>query len=311
MLLTIIAALTPIACVIALGHALRRINFVPEQYWDAADKLVFWVFIPALVVKSVSTAALQAGPATGIGLAVLAGPLAVGLGLWAARPLLAKYKKLDGPSFTSMLQASMRTNMFIGLAIAQDRFGPESIALFAIGIAWMVPTVNVISVFALLRHGEGAKGSGIPTIFKALLRNPLILSILAGLALNFTGLGSPPILNEVLTMFGAVAVPLALLSVGASLDLKRLRRPGWRMSTATVLKLIISPTITWAAGLALGMDRDTIAIAVLVQCWPTAVSAYALARQMGGNAPLLAEIMSFQTLAAAVTAPIILALFVL
>ena len=311
MLLSIVSALAPIAFVIAIGHGLRRIDFVPDSFWAGADKLVFWVFMPALVIKSVSTAALTAGAAAGIGVAILGAVAVVAGGLWLARPLLARTLGLDGPSFTSLLQASMRTNMFIGLAIVQDRFGPEGVALFAIGIAWVVPTVNTLSVLALLRHGENPSAGGFGAILRALARNPLIIAIAIGLTLNVAGVGSPPILSEVLTTISAVAVPLALLSVGAGLELGRLRRPGWRMLTATTLKLLVLPALTWAIGVAIGLDAGTIAIAVLIQCWPTAVSAYTLARQMGGNGPLLAEILSFQTLAAAITAPIILALFVL
>lgn len=311
MFLTIVSALAPVACVIAIGYFLKRRRVIEDRFWDGADKLVYWVFLPALVIDSVATAALRAGPAAGIGVAVLGGVFAVAGGLALARPLLAGRLGLTGPAYTSLLQGSMRTNVFIGLAVVSQLYGAEGLALFSIGIAWVVPTVNTLSVVALLRHGREAKGGGPMVVLLALARNPLIIAIAIGLALNVTGLGTPPVIDDVLGYIGAVAIPLALLSVGAGLDLAKLRKPGWRLGTAGVLKLLVLPAVTWAIGSWIGLDAMTLGLAVMIQCWPTSVSTYTLARQMGGDAPLMAEILSAQTIAAALTAPLVLILFVL
>ena len=103
-------------------------------------------------------------------------------------------------------------------------------------------------------------------------------------------------------------LPLALLAVGAGLDLATARQAGRQVLAASAIKLLVMPFVAWALCLALGVGPTPTAVAVLFAALPTATSGYIMARKLGGDARLLAAIISAQTVAAAITLPVVLIL---
>jgi predicted permease len=97
--------------------------------------------------------------------------------------------------------------------------------------------------------------------------------------------------------------------VGAGLDLGAARAAGIGVAIATAAKLLLVPAVTGLAGLAMGVDRPMLVVAVLFNALPCSASAYALARQMGGDTALIAGIITTQTILAALTLPVMIALF--
>jgi predicted permease len=141
-----------------------------------------------------------------------------------------------------------------------------------------------------------------------ILRNPLIWACLIGIALSLLHI---PLTGPVLQFgnaLGSASLAVGLLITGAGLRLDGLLRIGPATAAAVLLKLVVMPLI--AAGLALLFHLDGANLAVVVCCAavPTSSSAYVLARQMGGDAPLLAQIITLQTALAAITMPLALAL---
>ncbi len=74
-----------------------------------------------------------------------------------------------------------------------------------------------------------------------------------------------------------------------------------------VLKLVAMPVLTVALAVWFGVTGSNLAIVAACAAVPTSPSAYVLARQMGGDAPLLAQIITLQTILAAVTMPLVIA----
>src|SRR3546814_14196668 len=109
------------------------------------------------------------------------------------------------PAFTSVLQTSRRPNTSCALFFPVALYGEAGLAVAALVVAAVVPTVNLISVAALVRYGGNYAGRS-PSLLRAVLLNPLILSFLAGLALNVSGLGLTPVVAEPLTILDRTSV---------------------------------------------------------------------------------------------------------
>ncbi len=109
-------------------------------------------------------------------------------------------------------------------------------------------------------------------------------------------------------ILGAAALGTGLLLVGAGLDVKAALKPRAITWITTALKLALMPAMVAAIAMALGVDGVTLKVAILSAAMPTASGSYILARQMGGDAPLMAEILTVQTLIAVVTIPLVLSL---
>ncbi|MGF1593474.1 MAG: AEC family transporter [Kiloniellaceae bacterium] len=296
-------AVLPVFLLILLGFGLRRRGWIADGFWEPAERLCYFFLLPALLVTSLAGADFASLPA-----AAMAG--AVVLAIVAMSGLLLVFQLAtggDGPAFTALLQTSIRPNTYIGLSIPFALYGEAGLTIAALIVAAVVPTVNLISVAALVRFGGPYTGRN-PSLTRALLLNPLILACLAGLALNLSGLGLPPVAAETLAILARAALPLALLAVGAGLDLGAARASGTRVGAAVALKLAGLPLLTAATCWLLGVDGVAWSVAMLFNALPTATSAYILARQMGGAPALVANILTVQTLAAALTLPLLVLL---
>jgi predicted permease len=292
-------ALLPSFVLIALGFALRRGRFLPEASWEAADRLVFYVFFPALLLRDLATADLAALPSLGAAAAMAGAVLATTVLLL----LLRRVAGLAGGGFAAVLQGSIRPNVYIAVAAGAILHGGRGATVVALAVAATVPLVNVISALALAPKGHGPSRT-----LRAVVFNPLVLACAGGLAINglaggWGGAGLPALVDPVLGALGRAALPLGLISVGAGLDLFAAADSSRGMIVASLVKLGLLPLLTWLALSLLGVGGAVAAACVLFAAVPTSVSAYAMTRQMGGDHRLMAGIITVETLLALATLP--------
>jgi malonate transporter len=299
---TITLAVVPVALLIGLGWGLRRAAFLPDQFWPGAERLCFVVLLPALLAQGLGAADLTGVPVAGMVAAIAAPLLVTAAVLLALRPRLG----IDGPAFTSVLQGGIRFNNYIGLAASAGLFGAPGVALAAVANAAIVPTVNVMSVLAFARFGT-ARPSLAGTL-KALATNPLILGCLAGAVWQVTDAPVPGVVSVALRSLGQASLPIGLLCVGAAFTPRAIRaRPGAAV-VSSAAKFLLLPALTALACAGFGVRGAPAEVAVLFAALPTASSSYIMSRQLGGDAPLMAGITTLQTLLAALTLPLTLAL---
>jgi predicted permease len=277
---------------------------LPNSFWTPAESITFWCFFPALLFYRTSTAQLAGLPLIEMLIALAAAILVCGLLVVALVPAM----KPGGQTFTTLLQGSIRSNVYIGLAAATGLFGAEGTALGAVAVACMTPLVNFLSVVALARFGQSERKPGLRDVAKAVISNPIILAVLCGFGLNLAGIELPRLATETVRILGAPALPLALLTVGAGLDFATARHAGRQVLASSAIKLLAMPLIAWALCLAMGVDATPTTVVVLFAALPTATSDYIMARKLGGDARLMAAIISAQTVAAAIALPAVLIL---
>lgn len=302
MLHLLLTTLVPIILLIALGTWLRVRGFLAETFWPGAERLSYYVLLPSLFLHGLATANLDGVPVLG-----MVGVLMLSTLLGAL--LLVLYQAVashDGGDFTSVFQGGVRFNNYIGATLAAGLYGTAGIALAAVANAAIVPLVNLLCVLVFARFS--ARHSSPTTVLKAIFANPLIIGCAAGLLLRVTGLGLPAGLEPTVKALGQAALPLGLLCVGAALGGARLGQQLRPVLAASLFKFLVMPVATWGLCRLLGLSGQAAVVAVLFQALPTASSSYVMARQMGGNAPLMATIIALQTIAAAATLPLVLSL---
>jgi predicted permease len=224
----------------------------------------------------------------------------------ALRPLLAR-AAIDGPAFTSIFQGATRWQTYVALAVSDNLFGTHGLALASVAMVAIIPLVNVFSV-SVLAHYASSKKQSAGAIVMTVARNPLIWACAIGLALNVAHVPLPKLWHEVADALGRSSLAIGLLVTGAGLHLEGMFRPSLAASVAVFLKLVLMPVIAVVLALWFGITGSDLAIVTACAAVPASSSAYVLARQMGGDAPLLAQIITLQTILAAVTMPIAIAL---
>lgn len=295
-----LGAIGPIFVLILIGWGLRRAPWLPEPFWLGAERVVYWVLFPALLTTSLGTIDWAKLPVPGIAAAVVGSLLAMTvLSLAVAMAL-----RLPAPQLTSVVQGCLRPNIYIGFAAAAALWGAAGLGLFSLAVAIGIPLVNLIAVILLSRYGSGAPSWG--QTLRQIILNPIILGCLAGILLSLSQLRLPMPVADTLKLLGQASLPLALLSVGASLDFSMLREGKIPIGVASFGKLFVLPALTFAFCRALGLDPVATAICTLFNALPPSPSSYVMARAMGGDHRLMAAILTFQTVISFLSLPLIL-----
>jgi len=281
---TIIMAIAPIFGLISLGFILRRIEFPGPGFWPVSERLTYYVLFPALLVSGLAGRSFDES-ATGLAVVLFVAVSLVAVLLLAIKPFL----RMDGPVFTSVFQGAIRPNTYVGLSAAAALLGPDWMALSAVALLTLIPLVNVLCVLVLSHHGRNCGGAG--RVVVELVRNPLILACVVGFVLNGFDVVLPAVLNELLVITGKAALPLGLLAVGAGLRFESLHEQAVPVFLASLAHLAVLP------------------LAALGCALPVSVSAFILARQMGGDHRCMALIITVQTILSAVTLPLVLGVF--
>ena len=292
-------ALGPLFLLILLGAVLGWRRLPGDDFWPAMERLIYFLLFPAMLVATLATADVSQVPVARLGLVLLGSMLFFAALLWALRPKL----RLDSAAFTSVFQGALRFNTYVGVAGAAALHGSAGATVAAVAVALMVPVVNVLCVASFIAAGTLGPSS-LGKSLLALVRNPLILACLIGIVLNLTGIGLPGWSGATVELLGRAALPLGLVAVGVALRPRALVRLDRGVWTSNLVKLALMPALVLLLALALGLDPVSRDVALLFAALPTATSAYILARQLGGDAELMAALITGQTLLAMVTLPL-------
>lgn len=297
----VLAGLIPVFGIIALGSALKRVSLIDEAGWRAIERLTYFVLFPCFLFGAIAFADFADAPIGRLSLLLAIGMLAMAGLAFASRPALA----LDGPAFTSLFQGAVRWNSYVALGAIAAILGKPGLALIAVAIAVMVPLANTLCVMVLMRYASHSRANPV-MLAGQVARNPLILACTAGIVAQLVGISVPITLRTGIDLVGKAALPLGLLAVGASLDFGGLKSRIAPLIAASALKLLVMPLLVAGFAALLGITGPAMVAAVICAAVPGAPSSFILARQLGGDAPLMAGITTVQTVVALITMPLML-----
>jgi predicted permease len=293
--------LTPLYLLIILGFILKKYKFPSIEFWPAIERMTYYVLFPTLIFIALLKAPVDLSLLGEIFFIILIPTVISGSCQWFG--FLSP--KLSRATFTSMFQGAIRNNTAVSLVIASWLVPENGLAIMAVIMLIMIPAVNLMSIFVLLKYGENISKS--PASFGSVIfKNPLIIACLLGLAFNMLGVKLPQSIINTAEFLGRSALPFALLAVGAGLTFKSILQQKIALTLSSMMRLVLTPLLCWMLCLLLNIEADIAKIAIIFCAMPTAVSSYILARQMGGDAKTMAQIITFQTTFAAITLPLFL-----
>jgi predicted permease len=307
-LIEILAIVLPVFLVIGTGFVLARIRFVDGPTNAAFSRLVFYLCAPSLLFRSAARTPVHEVLRPDV--LFVAG----GVSLLLAALVYAGAARSQASRRGVLAQGAFRSNMvFFGLPIVLYAFGEGTLGRAAGLIGFMVVVYNLLAVLVLVLPHRARTASGDGRTWSStgleIARNPLILGTAAGIACSALGIELPRALDRALELVGRIAAPLALLTVGAGLDLRRLRADVGPAALASALKLIVYPALIWGVLRLLGTGELEREVAVLILASPTAVVSVIMAREMNGDESLASALVIGTTLAALVTTSAWLAFF--
>ncbi len=295
----------PVFLVIGLGQLLFQWRLFDKSFLQQTNKLVYVVFLPLLLFHKIGKADFDTFFNAPL---VMASSLVIIIGfiLTYAYSGLRNY---PAPARGSFCQGAFRGNLaYVGLAICLNAYGDDGLTRAGILMGFLVPVLNLFAILALLLPHKNSTTEKQPNWLAQIALNPLILASFLGIAWSYWQLPIPIIIDRALHITTGLTLPLALLAIGGSFSVERLKGDLRIASLATIIKLAALPFI---AALLLSLFKVTgtdFGIGVLMAGTPAATATYIMAHQMKGDAELAGSIVMLSTLCSAFTYTIILLL---
>jgi malonate transporter len=291
--MSVAQTIIPIFLLILLGASLRRWFGMREDFWPQLDRLIYFVFFPALLFNTLAHFEIDFGAATPM---LMVATLFMCTGMVIG--YVAKYF-LHAPArvYAATFQTSFRFNSYVGLAIAGGLHGHEGLAAIGLLMGFMVPFANVAAVLMLARHSESHW-------LREILLNPLIIATAGGIVFSLAGIPLPKMFNTTLGLLSQASLPLGLVAVGAGLRIQGLHSHPGTLWYGVAVKLLVLPAIAWGLASAFGLSGLYFHIPVLMAALPVSTVSYVLAKRMGGDGDTIAAQVMLSTLLSALTLPL-------
>ncbi|MBO4359835.1 MAG: AEC family transporter [Eubacteriaceae bacterium] len=284
------SAVFPLLCFMALGLMLGRIGLVTRETADILSSLVFRVFLPMSIIENIAGADLN-------GQFDLKCALFVGISCVCTYIFLEmRQRRRSDPDDIApvIVQGIHKANYSLLVVPVVSAFYPRDLGMSAVLVAVITPIVNTCSTLSFVSRSDRKEPAG--KLLSRIIRNPMVLSSLAGILLNLSGIRIPALLmNKVVDPLAGVATPLAMMALGASFEFGEMSSYRRELARVCTGKLILMPLVLCTAAALLGI-RGADLIAVLVYSGaPTAVNSYSTAVSMGGNGTLAGQIVALSS----------------
>ncbi|SHE57182.1 AEC family transporter [Vibrio gazogenes] len=288
----------PICLMLFLGIYFRRSQLIDDHFIEIASRLVFKATLPTLLFLSIVNSPHDV---TSGGSLVLYGVIS-NFAFFLLITLVVKYYFKREADQGVIIQGAFRSNSgIIGLALIANAYGSDGLAQAALYVAAITLLFNVQAVITLTPKGSQSGMKVLVMVGKTLTKNPLIIAILLGLGFSQLNLTLPDVASTAGQYFANMTLPLALICGGGSLDIHQLnhdKAPAW---SATAFKLLACPILITFGAWLWGFRGAELGIIYLCSSAPSAAASYVMARAMGGNATLAANIIVLTTLLSLLT----------
>ena len=299
----VLNSLFPVFALIALGMALKHWHLTSADFLKTADRLVYFIFFPALLFWKIGGTPPSSGANWHFYLAAALAIIIIYLGSIA-------YTCWRVPAFQAgtFSQNCYRFNTYIGMAIVINALGEEGIRPFGILIGFLIPMNNILAVATLTWYADGhATGAGrIRQTASAMIANPLILACLGGLIYSRAVGSFPTFVHNGLALMAGMTLPLALLSIGGALNPAGIREH-WKLALVSAcFKLVALPLVGWMLLRGMGVDGLDFQIGMIFFALPISPATYVLASQLKSDTKLTSATIVLSTALSIVPLAIVL-----
>ena len=294
----------PVFAMVFIGLGLRRLGWIDTPFVNTASALVFRATLPTLVFLSITRADLEVALNPGLLVFFLIATLASFTFVW----LWASWR-VPHPDRGVYVQGAFRGNCgIVGLALAANLYGDYGLSAGGILLGLVIVSYNILSVIVLLAYQPGQSASW-QKILHDIIRNPLIISVVIAIPFAWLDIGLPGWVQTSGDYFASLTLPLALLCIGATVSLESLRGDSKTALSSSTMKMIVLPVLCTTAAWLSGFHGPELGLLFLFFGSPTAAASFVMAKVLGGNDRLAANIIALTTLMASIT--VTLGIFIL
>ncbi len=290
----------PIFLVMVIGYILKQIGMLNDNFVTVANKFNFKVTLPFMLFKDIAGVDIKAVfDIKYVLFCAIVSTICFWV-VWGTAKLLVRDKTIRG----AFVQSSFRGSAAVmGLAFIQNIYG--SSAMGPLMIVSAVPLYNIFSVIVLTFEANDSTGIDKKAKIRQaginICKNPIILSILAGLIVGLLGIQFPTLVNKTISNVAQMATPLALITIGAGFEGRKALAKIAPTMVASTIKLVLQPLVFLPVAAWMGFSGEKMIAILIMLASPTTPSCYIMAKSMNNDEVLTASVIVTTTLMAAFT----------
>jgi malate permease and related proteins len=288
--MSLFETIAPIFLIILVGYVVKRGRLFKDDFFIEANRFVYYFSLPVLIFLGIVKSGLQAFSLTLILSVVLPTVAMFLLGCG-----LGRLMGLRGGRFGTFAQATFHGNVsYIGLAVVFYMLGENAFRQGSLMVGFLVLTTNLLSSLVLCL-ATSSPGQHALRPLVSVAKNPVIISSVAGICALQMGLPVPILLMKSMTVLANIALPLALITIGASLTLAGAGK-SWRLSLlVSFIKLLVLPALAILFLKMFELPLEEASTSILLLATPVATLAYIMAEQLGGDGELASHAVTLST----------------
>jgi hypothetical protein len=288
----------PVFLLIALGYFVKRINVINENFVEITSKFVYSVSLPALVFINITEIDLSEAIDFNQIIYIYAATLFNFFIVWALSIPFIK----DGKNLSVFVQGAFRSNFaIVGFAIVSKLFGSYALGKASLVLAFVLPLYNILAVIILTVPLRKERKLNLKSTVYEIMLNPLIVAVIVGLLVSYFKIIIPSVINSTVGFLSELALPLALVGIGGSLNLQNIKKAQGLAFTSSVIKVILVPLILTLGAYYFGFRGIDFGIMFVLFASPTAIVSFIMAEAMGSNSKLAGNIVLISTVASVFT----------
>jgi len=288
----------PVFLLVALGYFLKKINVINENFVDVTSKFVFNVSLPALVFINIADIDLSTAIDLKQIVYIYGATLISFFIIWIISiPFIKEAKNLS-----VFVQGAFRSNFaIVGFAIISKLFGSFALGKAAIILAFILPLYNILAVIILTVPFRKEKKLNLKSTLAEIILNPLIVAVIVALPFSYFNIKIPSVVNLTAGFLAELALPLALVGIGGSLNLPNIKKASGLAFSSSAIKVIFIPLLLTFGSYYFGYRGLNLGIMFVLFACPTAIVSFIMAEAMGANSKLAGNIVLISTIASVFT----------
>ena len=291
-LVTSLNVVVPLFLIVVLGYLLKKWGLTDGGFNKVATKLCFNIILPVSLFNSI----VSAGVRDALKGRMLLWMFLLFLGVTAVSLLIILPLARDPKKRGVLLQCAVRSNfVYIGIPICENLFGEAGVTVASVAIPFVVIVYNAGAVIVLTVFSGGEQKLHFGKLLLNIVKNPLIIGSLVGVAWSLAGIPVPTFLGNALTSLAKTATPLALLALGGGFEFRAVKDQLRYILFGTAMRNVIVPLLALSAAVALGFRNEELAVFFVAFAAPVAISSYPMAVQMNGDGELAGQLVVFTT----------------
>ncbi len=283
-MLLILNNLLPIFLIILLGVVLRYFGWMTDSFINMTDRMVYFVFFPALLFWKACKPADDFNIEPGL-ILLISGVVFL---MFVTSIGLSRILGMADFEVGSFSQCCFRFNSYVGMAVTFSVLGDQGGRIFAVLISIIIPFINVLVISTMIFY-SGNKTDGrskIVMVAWGMLSNPLIIACFAGIFYSRLHVPLPAVIDNTLALVSALTLPLALMSVGGSLRISGQGKYIGKAAAAGIVKLFVMPAVGYFFLKHMNVSNIGFEMAMIYFALPTSPQNHILASQLNSSVEL-------------------------